>query len=164
MTWSEKPLVGILMGSKNDYEVMAEAVKICQALAIPCEARVLSAHRTPDEALDYAAGAAGRGTKALIAGAGGAAHLAGVLAAKTLLPVLAVPIDSSPLQGLDALLAMVQMPKGIPVATFAIGKAGAANAALFAAAILALGDAALLDRLTAYREARKQEVLKQTLP
>jgi 5-(carboxyamino)imidazole ribonucleotide mutase len=164
MTWSEHPLVGILMGSKNDYEVMAEAVKVCQELGIRCEARVLSAHRTPDEALDYAANAAARGMKALIAGAGGAAHLAGVLAAKTLLPVLAVPIDSSPLQGLDALLAMVQMPKGIPVATFAIGKAGAANAALFAAAILALEDTQIHARLAAYRENRRQEVLKQTLP
>lgn len=164
MSWSEKPRVGILMGSKNDYGVMSEAVAICHEFDIACEARVLSAHRTPDEALDYAAGAAARGLKVLIAGAGGAAHLAGVLAAKTLLPVLAVPIDSTPLHGLDALLAMVQMPQGIPVATFAIGKAGAGNAALFAAAILALEDAALLARLTAYREARRQEVLQQTLP
>lgn len=164
MGWSERPLVGILMGSKNDYGVMAEAVKICEELAIPCEARVLSAHRTPDEALAYSEGAAARGTRVLIAGAGGAAHLAGVLAAKTLLPVLAVPIDSSSLQGLDALLAMVQMPKGIPVATFAIGKAGAGNAALFAAEILALSDEGLRQRLAAWREARRQEVLAQTLP
>ncbi len=164
MSWSEKPLVGILMGSKNDYGVMSEAVKICQELGLACEARVLSAHRTPDEASSYAAGAAARGIKVLIAGAGGAAHLAGVLAAKTLLPVLAVPIDSSPLLGLDALLASVQMPKGIPVATLAIGKAGAGNAALLAAAILALEDGALRDRLAAYREARRQEVLKETLP
>lgn len=164
MGWSERPLVGILMGSKNDYGVMAESVKICEELAIPCEARVLSAHRTPDEALAYSEGAAARGTRVLIAGAGGAAHLAGVLAAKTLLPVLAVPIDSSSLQGLDALLAMVQMPKGIPVATFAIGKAGAGNAALFAAEILALSDEGLRQRLAAWREARRQEVLAQTLP
>jgi len=164
MSWSENPRVGILMGSKNDYQVMSEAVRICQELGLACEARVLSAHRTPDEALAYAAGAAARGLKVLIAGAGGAAHLAGVLAAKTLLPVLAVPIDSTPLHGLDALLAMVQMPQGIPVATFAIGKAGAGNAALFAAAILALEDPAIRGRLAAYREARRQEVLRQTLP
>ncbi len=164
MSWSEAPLVGILMGSKNDYPVMSETVRICQELGIACEARVLSAHRTPDEALDYAAGAAARGVKVLIAGAGGAAHLAGVLAAKTLLPVLAVPLDSTPLHGLDALLAMVQMPQGIPVATFAVGKAGAGNAALFAAALLALEDAALRARLAAYRETRRQEVLQQTLP
>ncbi|MFN7941098.1 MAG: 5-(carboxyamino)imidazole ribonucleotide mutase [Thermoanaerobaculia bacterium] len=163
MSWSESPLVGIVMGSKNDWEVMAEAAKVCRDLEVPCEARVLSAHRTPDEALDYSAGAAARGLRVLIAGAGGAAHLAGVLAAKTLLPVLAVPIDSSSLQGLDALLAMVQMPKGVPVATFAIGKGGAANAGLFAAQILALADPALGDRLAAWRAERKREVLAQSL-
>lgn len=156
------PKVGIVMGSKNDWDVMAEAKKILDELGVPCEARVLSAHRTPDEALDYAATAAGRGLAVLIGGAGGAAHLCGVLAAKTLLPVLAVPIDSSALKGLDALLAMVQMPKGIPVGTLAIGKAGAANAALLACAILAIEDAALRDRLAAFREARKQEVLAHT--
>jgi len=158
-----KPLVGILMGSKNDWEIMSEAKKALLDLGIPCEARVLSAHRTPDEALAYAEGAAGRGLKAIIAGAGGAAHLAGVLAAKTLLPVLAVPIDSTPLLGLDSLLAMVQMPKGIPVATFAIGKAGAGNAGLFAAHILALEDPVLREKLAAFREARKREVLSQKL-
>lgn len=156
------PKIGIVMGSKNDWEVMVEAKKICDELAIPCEARVLSAHRTPDEALDYAASAAGRGIQVLIGGAGGAAHLCGVLAAKTLLPVLGVPIDSSALKGLDALLAIVQMPKGIPVGTLAIGKAGAANAALLAAEILALGDPQLRDRLASFREARKREVLEQT--
>ena len=156
------PQIGIVMGSKNDWEVMVEAKKICDELAIPCEARVLSAHRTPDEALEYAASAAGRGLRVLIGGAGGAAHLCGVLAAKTLLPVLGVPIDSSALKGLDALLAIVQMPKGVPVGTLAIGKAGAANAALLAAEILALGDAELRGRLAAFREARKQEVLAQT--
>lgn len=164
MSSSDTPRVGILMGSKNDYAVMAEAVKIFAELGVACEARVLSAHRTPDETLAYAASAAERGLRVLIAGAGGAAHLAGVVAAKTLLPVLAVPIDSSALQGLDALLAMVQMPKGIPVATFAIGKAGAANAALFAVAMLALGDRELGGRLDAWRAARRAEVLAQTLP
>ncbi len=164
MSSSEAPRVGILMGSKNDYAVMAEAVKVLEELGVRCEARVLSAHRTPDETLAYAAAAAERGLRVLIAGAGGAAHLAGVVAAKTLLPVLAVPIDSSALQGLDALLAMVQMPKGIPVATFAIGKAGAANAALFAVAMLALEDPALGLRLGEWRAARRAEVLAQTLP
>lgn len=159
-----QPIVGILMGSKSDWETMAEAQRVLKELGIPCEARVLSAHRTPDETLAYAEAAAARGLKAIIAGAGGAAHLAGVLAAKTLLPVLAVPIDSSALQGLDALLAMVQMPKGVPVATFAIGKAGAANAALFAAQILALQDETVRAKLLAFRESRKREVLSQQLP
>ena len=154
--------VGIVMGSKNDWEVMVEAKKVCDELAIPCEARVLSAHRTPDEALEYASTAAERGLRVLIGGAGGAAHLCGVLAAKTLLPVLGVPIDSSALKGLDALLAIVQMPKGVPVGTLAIGKAGAANAALLAAEILALEDAEVRGRLAAFREARKREVLAQT--
>lgn len=161
---NDTPRVGILMGSKNDWGVMAEAQKVLEELGVACEARVLSAHRTPEEALAYATGAAARGLRVLIAGAGGAAHLAGVLAAKTLLPVLGVPIDSSPLQGLDALLAIVQMPKGVPVGTLAIGKAGAANAGLLAAAILALGDPELAARLAAWREARKREVLAQTLP
>jgi 5-(carboxyamino)imidazole ribonucleotide mutase len=165
MTTAETtPKIGILMGSKNDWGVMSEAQKVCDELGIPCEARVLSAHRTPDEALDYAASAAERGIRVLIAGAGGAAHLPGVLAAKTLLPVLGVPIDSSPLQGFDALLAIVQMPKGIPVGTLAVGKAGAGNAALLAAEILALGDDALRERIAAWRANRKREVLAQTLP
>jgi 5-(carboxyamino)imidazole ribonucleotide mutase len=157
------PKVGIVMGSKNDWSVMSEAKKICDELGIPCEARVLSAHRTPDEALDYSASAAGRGIQVLIGGAGGAAHLCGVLAAKTLLPVLGVPIDSSALKGLDALLAIVQMPKGVPVGSLAIGKAGAANAALLAAEILALSDPELRARLADWREARKRDVLSQTL-
>ena len=163
MSEQPQPRVGILMGSKNDWEVMVEAKKVLDELGVACEARVLSAHRTPDEALGYAAGAAGRGLAVLIAGAGGAAHLPGVLAAKTLLPVLGVPIDASALRGLDALLAIVQMPKGVPVGTLAVGKAGAANAGLLAAEILALGDAALGARLAAWREARKREVLAQTL-
>ncbi len=160
---SDSPKIGIVMGSKNDWGVMSEAANVCRDLGILYEARVLSAHRTPDEALAYSAEASARGIRVLIAGAGGAAHLAGVLAAKTLLPVLGVPIDSSALQGLDALLAMVQMPKGIPVGTLAIGKAGAANAALLAAAILALGDHALAARIQAFRDTRKREVLAQTL-
>jgi len=161
---SEQPLVGIVMGSKSDYEVLAAAVEILRELEIPHEARVLSAHRTPDELLAYVEAARERGMKVLIAGAGGAAHLAGVMAAKTLLPVLAVPIASTPLNGLDSLLSMVQMPKGVPVATLAIGKPGAANAALFAAEILALNDAALYERLAAWRAARAQEVLDSKLP
>jgi 5-(carboxyamino)imidazole ribonucleotide mutase len=161
---SEQPLVGVVMGSKSDYEVLAAAIEILRALEIPCEARVLSAHRTPDQLFEYVAAARGRGLRVLIAGAGGAAHLAGVMAAKTLLPVLAVPIAATPLNGLDSLLSMVQMPKGIPVATLAIGKPGAANAALFAAEILALNDAALYERLVCWRAARAQEVLEAKLP
>ena len=152
------------MGSKSDYEVLSAAIEILHALEIPCEARVLSAHRTPDQLFAYVETARERGIKVLIAGAGGAAHLAGVMAAKTLLPVLAVPIAATPLNGLDSLLSMVQMPKGIPVATLAIGKPGAANAALFAAEILALNDEALYGRLAAWRAARAQEVLDAKLP
>jgi 5-(carboxyamino)imidazole ribonucleotide mutase len=161
---SEHPLVGIVMGSKSDYEVLLPAIEILRALEIPCEARVLSAHRTPDQLFDYVGTARERGLRVLIAGAGGAAHLAGVMAAKTLLPVLGVPVVATPLNGLDSLLSMVQMPKGIPVATLAIGKPGAANAALFAAAILALNDPALYERLGAWRAARAQDVLDQVLP
>ena len=161
---SQQPLVGVVMGSKSDYEVMSAAVEILRALEIPHEARVLSAHRTPDELAAWVETAAARGMRVMIAGAGGAAHLAGVIAAKTLVPVLGVPIAATPLNGLDSLLSMVQMPKGIPVATLAIGKPGAANAALFAAEILALNDAALHERLAAWRAKRAQEVLEQTLP
>jgi 5-(carboxyamino)imidazole ribonucleotide mutase len=142
------------MGSKNDWETMRGAEEVLEALAIPCEARVLSAHRTPDRLRTYLESAPARGIEVVIAGAGGAAHLAGVCAAHTLLPVLGVPIDSSPLQGLDALLATVQMPGGIPVATFAIGKAGAKNAGLFAAAILAGADQGVCERLAKWREAQ----------
>jgi 5-(carboxyamino)imidazole ribonucleotide mutase len=161
---SEKPLVGVVMGSKSDYEVLAAAIEILRALEIPHEARVLSAHRTPDELSDYVETARGRGLRVLIAGAGGAAHLAGVMASKTLLPVLGVPISATPLNGMDSLLSIVQMPKGIPVGTLAIGKPGAANAALLAAEILAGSDAALYERLAAWRLARAQEVLEQKLP
>ena len=161
---SDNPLVGIVMGSKSDYEVLLPAVEILRELQIPHEARVLSAHRTPDQLFEYVETATARGMRVMIAGAGGAAHLAGVIAAKTLIPVLAVPIPSTPLNGLDSLLSMVQMPKGIPVATLAIGKPGAANAALFAAEILALNDPALYKRLAAWRKARAQEVLDAKLP
>jgi len=156
--------VAVLMGSKNDYDVMSAAVEVLKEFGVGYEARVLSAHRTPDVVLDYSAKAAGRGIKVFIAGAGGAAHLAGVIAAKTILPVLAVPIASTSLNGLDALLAMVQMPKGIPVGTLAVGKAGAANAALLAVAILALEDKALSDKLTKWRAEQAAKVLAQKLP
>ena len=160
---ASKPLVGIVIGSKSDWDVISAAADLLAELGIPHETSVLSAHRTPDEALAYAESAEGRGLKVLIAGAGGAAHLAGVLAAKTLLPVLGVPIPSL-LNGLDSLLSTVQMPGGVPVGTLAIGKAGATNAALLAAEILALSDSALRERLGAWRLARRQEVLRQSLP
>lgn len=158
------PLVSLVMGSDSDWPVMRAAAATLRDFGIDYEARVLSAHRTPDAALDYAAAAADRGFKVLIAAAGGAAHLAGVLAAKTPLPVLAVPMPSKHLQGLDSLLSMVQMPAGIPVATFAIGEAGATNAALFAVALLALGDAALARRLAQFRIDQTEKVLAKTLP
>ena len=161
---SERPLVGVVMGSKSDYEVLSAAVEILKTLGIAYEARVLSAHRTPDQLFEWVENVTAQGARVIIAGAGGAAHLAGVIAAKTLVPVLAVPIASTPLNGLDSLLSMVQMPKGVPVATLAIGKPGAANAALFAAEILALNDKELYVRLAAWRAARAMEVLEQTLP
>ena len=158
------PLVGIVMGSDSDWPLMKSAAETLKKFGVAYEARVLSAHRTPDQALDYASAAAGRGLKVLIGAAGGAAHLAGVLAAKTPLPVLAVPIPSKHLQGLDSLLSMVQMPAGIPVATFAIGEAGATNAALFAVAMLALGDADLEAKLADFRRSQSEKVLAKTLP
>ncbi len=161
---TERPLVGVVMGSKSDYEVLAAAVEILRALDIPHETRIVSAHRTPDWLFEYAESARGRGLRAIIAGAGGAAHLPGMLAAKTLIPVLGVPVPATQLNGLDALLSIVQMPKGVPVGTLAIGKAGAANAALLAAEILATADSALYQRLAAWRAARTQEVLDQELP
>jgi len=160
---SENPLVGVVMGSKSDYEVLAGAVELLQALEIPHEARVVSAHRTPDLLFRYAETARERGLRVIIAGAGGAAHLPGMLAAKTLVPVLGVPVAATQLNGLDALLSIVQMPKGVPVGTLAIGKAGAANAALLAAEILATNDEPLYQRLQSWRAARTQEVLDQTL-
>ena len=159
-----KPLVGIVMGSDSDWPVLRAAAVTLKDFGIGYEARVLSAHRTPDAALDYASSAAARGLKVLIGAAGGAAHLAGVLAAKTELPVLAVPMPSKHLQGLDSLLAMVQMPGGIPVATFAIGEAGATNAALFAVAMLALSDTGLAKKLSDFRARQTKKVLAKTLP
>ena len=144
-------VVGIVMGSSSDWETMKLAAEILTEFGVAFEARVVSAHRMPDEMFAYAEAAAGRGLKAIIAGAGGAAHLPGMLAAKTTVPVLGVPVASRHLQGVDSLHSIVQMPKGIPVATFAIGNAGAANAALFAVAMLATGNAALLAQLNAYR-------------
>jgi len=158
------PLVGVIMGSRSDWEYMSAAAEVMDELQIPHELRVLSAHRTPEQTLEYAAAASGRGLKAIIAGAGGAAHLAGVIAAKTILPVIGVPIPATALNGIDSLLSIVQMPKGVPVATMAIGKAGAANAGLFAAAIIALGDARLAERLREWRAKRAREVLEQKLP
>ncbi len=152
------PLVGIVMGSQSDWPTLRVAAETLDALGIPCETRIVSAHRTPDRMFAYAGEAAGRGLAAIIAGAGGAAHLPGMLAAKTRLPVLGVPVQSAALGGLDSLLSIVQMPKGVPVATFAIGQAGAANAALFAAAMLAVGDAALAGRLEAWRAAQSAAV------
>src|ERR1700693_2592080 len=158
------PLVGILMGSDSDWPVMQVAAKRLKEMEVPWEARVLSAHRTPDLAARYAEEAAGRGLRCIIAAAGGAAHLAGVLAAKTPLPGLGVPIPSKHLQGLDSLLSIVQMPKGIPVATFAIGDAGAANAGLFAIAMLALHDAGLAKKLEAFRAKQAAAVKAVKLP
>src|SRR5580765_5820081 len=159
MTTSASPLVGIIMGSKSDWETMRHAADMLTKLGVPCESRVLSAHRTPDQALEYAASAEGRGLKVLIAGAGGAAHLAGVCAAKTVLPVLGVPMKASALNGIDSLLSIVQMPAGIPVGTLAIGEAGAKNAALLAVAILATSDAALRQRLHQFRAEQSRAVL-----
>jgi 5-(carboxyamino)imidazole ribonucleotide mutase len=161
---NDQPLVGVVMGSKSDYEVLSAAVEILRALEIPYEARVVSAHRTPDWLFKYAETARERGLRIIIAGAGGAAHLPGMLAAKTLVPVLGVPVPATLLNGLDSLLSIVQMPKGVPVGTLAIGKPGAANAALLAAEILASTDDALFQRLEAWRAARTQEVLDQELP
>ena len=158
------PLIGIVMGSDSDWPVMKACAETFKQFGVPCEAKVLSAHRTPDAALDYAASAAGRGIKVLIGAAGGAAHLAGVLAAKTELPVLAVPMPSKHLGGFDSLLAMVQMPGGIPVATFAIGEAGATNAALFAISMLALADPDMAKKLSDFRRKQTEKVLAKTLP
>jgi 5-(carboxyamino)imidazole ribonucleotide mutase len=158
------PLVGVVMGSKTDYEVLKAAVDLLLKFSIPHEVRVVSAHRTPDWLFQYAEEAEGRGLQVIIAGAGGAAHLPGMLAAKTLVPVLGVPVPATMLQGVDSLLSIVQMPKGVPVGTLAIGKPGAANAALFAAEILALHDEGLRGRLKAWRASRRDEVLAEELP
>ena len=161
---SEAPLVGVVMGSQSDWETMRHAVKRLEEFGIPHEAKVVSAHRTPDLLYEYASTAAGRGLICIIAGAGGSAHLPGMLAAKTTLPVLGVPVPTKQLQGLDSLLSIVQMPSGIPVATFAVGEAGAHNAALHAAAILATRDPALRARLEAFRAGLDATVRAMELP
>jgi 5-(carboxyamino)imidazole ribonucleotide mutase len=153
------PLVGVIMGSQSDWETLRHAAEMLDRLGVPYEARVVSAHRTPDLLFEYAASAEGRGLKVLIAGAGGAAHQPGMAAAKTTLPVLGVPVESKVLRGVDSLLSIVQMPAGIPVGTLAIGPAGATNAALFAAAILATNDAALGQRLKTFRDEQTRKVL-----
>jgi 5-(carboxyamino)imidazole ribonucleotide mutase len=156
--------VGVVMGSNSDWDTMQHAAQILQEFGITFETRVVSAHRMPDDMFAYAEAAQGRGLRAIIAGAGGAAHLPGMIAAKTIVPVLGVPVASKHLQGVDSLHSIVQMPKGIPVATFAIGNAGAANAALFAVALLASTDAALADKLHAFREAQTDVARHMTLP
>jgi 5-(carboxyamino)imidazole ribonucleotide mutase len=160
----ERPLVGILMGSKSDWETMRHVSETLEKFGIPSESRVLSAHRTPKETTEYVGSAASRGLEVLVAGAGGAAHLAGVAAAHTTLPVLGVPMESASLKGLDSLLATVQMPGGIPVATFGIGKPGAVNAALFAVAILAGKRPELVKKLEDFRTDQAVKILKETLP
>jgi 5-(carboxyamino)imidazole ribonucleotide mutase len=152
------PKVGLIMGSQSDWPTLRAASAILDALEIPCESRIVSAHRTPERMRDYARSAAGRGLKVIIAAAGGAAHLPGMTASMTTLPVLGVPVESKALKGMDSLLSIVQMPGGVPVATFAIGEAGAKNAALHAAAILALSDDALAKRLTSWREKLTHDV------
>jgi 5-(carboxyamino)imidazole ribonucleotide mutase len=159
-----KPLVGIIMGSRSDWETLSAAAEVLTELGIAHEVKVVSAHRTPDLLFEYASGAQSRGLTAIIAGAGGAAHLPGMTAAKTRVPVLGVPVQSRTLSGIDSLLSIVQMPKGVPVATFAIGPAGAANAALFAAAIVALGDAGVAAALDRFRRTQTEAVLAQPDP
>ncbi len=162
-TTTTPPRVAVIMGSRSDWDTLQHASATLTELAIPHETRIISAHRTPDLLFSYVSGAAERGIQVIIAGAGGAAHLPGMAAAKTTLPVLGVPVQSRALRGLDSLLSIVQMPKGIPVGTLAIGEAGAANAALLAAAILALSDSALRERLHAYRQRQTEQVLEQLL-
>ena len=164
MNAAHQPVVGVVMGSDSDWPTMQAAAVILKEFGVPFEARVVSAHRTPDLLFDYAAMAGERGIKAIIAGAGGAAHLPGMLAAKTTVPVLGVPVQSKALSGVDSLHSIVQMPKGIPVATFAIGEAGAANAALFAVAMLANDNPALNAKLQAFRQAQTDKVLGMKLP
>ncbi|WP_374681468.1 5-(carboxyamino)imidazole ribonucleotide mutase [Accumulibacter sp.] len=164
MAQQQDPLVGVVMGSDSDWPTMQAAAVMLKEFGVPFETRVVSAHRTPDLLFEYASTAAARGLKAIIAGAGGAAHLPGMLAAKSTLPILGVPVQSKALSGQDSLLSIVQMPKGIPVATFAIGEAGAANAALFAVAMLATADAALAQRLGEFRQAQATKVMAMKLP
>jgi 5-(carboxyamino)imidazole ribonucleotide mutase len=158
-----RPVVGIIMGSKSDWPTMKAAAAILEEFGVPFEARVVSAHRTPDLMFEYAAAARERGLRVIIAGAGGAAHLPGMVAAKTTLPVLGVPIQSRSLAGQDSLLSIVQMPRGVPVATFAIGEAGAANAGLFAVALLAVFEPALAEKLDAFRARQTRAVLDAKL-
>jgi 5-(carboxyamino)imidazole ribonucleotide mutase len=160
----ESPLVGVVMGSRSDYPVMEPCIELLREFGIAHEARVVSAHRTPDWMFRYAEEAEARGLRVIVAAAGGAAHLPGMLAAKTLVPVLGVPVPATMLNGVDSLLSIVQMPKGVPVGTLAIGKPGAANAALFAAQMLAATDGKLRERLRMWREGRTREVLDQELP
>jgi 5-(carboxyamino)imidazole ribonucleotide mutase len=163
MVASTNPLIGVVMGSRSDYSVMKAAVEILREFEIPHEVRVVSAHRTPDLMVEYAKSAVERRLRVLIAGAGGAAHLPGMLAALTVVPVLGVPVAATALQGFDALLSIVQMPKGVPVGTLAIGASGAANAALLAVAMLATTDPVLQQRLIARREATRDKVLAETI-
>ena len=159
-----EPVVGVIMGSRSDWETMQHAADTLEALGVPFETRVVSAHRTPDLLFEYASTAAERGLQVIVAGAGGAAHLPGMTAAKTHLPVLGVPVESKALKGMDSLLSIVQMPAGVPVGTLAIGRAGAVNAALLAASIVALGDAALSERLQEYRATQTRTVLEHPDP
>ena len=161
---SQKPVIGILMGSNSDWETMQNAAQILEEFGVAFEAKVVSAHRMPDDMFAYAEAALGRGIKAIIAGAGGAAHLPGMLASKTIVPIFGVPVASKYLRGEDSLLSIVQMPKGIPVATFAIGEAGAANAALHAIANLAVNDSALAKKLEAFRAAQTEKARAMNLP
>ncbi|MEJ7759796.1 MAG: 5-(carboxyamino)imidazole ribonucleotide mutase [Gemmatimonadaceae bacterium] len=158
------PLVGVIMGSKSDWETMRHGVDTLEALGVPVETRIVSAHRTPDLLFEYAAGAIGRGLQVIIAGAGGAAHLPGMISAKTTLPVLGVPIESRALGGMDSLLSIVQMPAGVPVGTLAIGKAGAINAALLATAILAIAHTEYRAALESFRTGQTQSVIDQSNP
>ena len=163
-TNAAKPVVGIVMGSNSDWEVMQNAALILKEMGVPYEARVVSAHRMPDEMFEYASTAKERGIACIIAGAGGAAHLPGMLAAKCVVPVLGVPVPSKYLRGQDSLYSIVQMPKGVPVATFAISEAGAANAALYAVSILAVTDKTLYAKLEAFRKAQNEKARAMTLP
>jgi len=164
MSTTNKPVIGVVMGSSSDWEVMQHAVTILKEFDIPHEAQVLSAHRMPDQMFAYAKAASERGLHAIIAGAGGAAHLPGMIASQTIVPVLGVPVPSKYLRGEDSLLSIVQMPKGIPVATFAIGEAGAANAALSAIAMIAVDDAAVAEKLLAFRQQQTAAAQAMTLP
>ena len=161
---NEKPLVGVVMGSESDWGVMQHAAQVLKDFGVPFEHKVVSAHRTPDAMFDYAESARTRGLQCIIAGAGGAAHLPGMIASKTTLPVLGVPVPSKHLAGQDSLYSIVQMPKGVPVATFAIGEAGAANAGLFAVSLLAANDPSLTTKLAEYRESLKELVAAMQLP